>query len=98
MREHLSNREAFNNALVEILKAHGVDPAGAGPVPFEKMESIGRQLRLELEKKGVTREQMHNILDWLLPEILDKSMTDAGENLAIENLGKGLGFKIIWPL
>ena len=92
-----SDREAFNNTLAAVLKAHGVDPAGTGPVPFEKMESIGRQLRLELERKGVTREQMHERLDWLLPEILDKSMTAAGRNLAIEKLGKGLGFKIIWP-
>ena len=91
------NRQIFNEILSAVLKAHDVDPAGAGPVPLEKMASIARHVRLELEKTGLTSEQLHGCLDWLLPEILDRSMTEAGQKMAIAELGKGLGFAISWP-
>ena len=40
---------------------------------------------------------MYDYLDWMLAEILDGSMTQAGRNMAITELGKGLAFKITWP-
>lgn len=91
------DRQTLHEILTAVLKAHDIDPASTGPVPFEKMASIARHVRLELERTGVTDDQLHDCLDWLIPEILDRSMTEASQRMAIAELGKGLGFNISRP-
>jgi len=91
------DRLAFKEILEAVLQAHDIDPAGAGSVPLEKMASIARHVRLELEPNGVAEDQLHDCLDWMIPEILDRSMTEDGQGMAIAELGKGFGFKISSP-
>jgi len=50
------DRLAFKEILEAVLQAHDIDPAGAGSVPLEKMASIARHVRLELEPNGVAED------------------------------------------
>jgi hypothetical protein len=61
------------------------------------MASIARHVRLELERDGVTADQLHDCLDWMIPEILDRSMTEESQRLAIAEPGRGFGFQISRP-
>ena len=41
--------------------------------------------------------QQYKLLDLLIPEIIDQSMTEHGRHLAVKELGKGLGIQISRP-
>ena len=91
------DRSTFDGILRRVLTKHGVDPTGSGPVQFEKMTPIARDVRQELDRVGASDDDRHNCFDWLGSEVLDKSMTAAGRKMAIEHLAAGFGFKITLP-
>ena len=79
----------FSPALGDVLRAHGVDPHGDGPVPIESMDSISRDVGLSLAVK--TLEERYECLNLLIPEVLDRSMTGEGRRIAMAALANGLG-------
>ena len=91
------DRPIFDAILASALTAHGIDPLGTRGIPFDKMVSIAAHVRKDLETLGVSPDDFHQCVDWMLPEILDRSMTREGQQLAISELGKGLGLKIAFP-
>lgn len=91
------DRKSFETIIREALTGNGVDPDGAGPVPIEKMTAIARDARAALEGFHPSQDDVHHCLDALLAEVMDKSMTEEGRKLALDNIGNGFGMKIVRP-
>jgi len=91
------DRQVLDAVLAAVLRVHDIDPSGSAPVPFEKMESIARHVRLQLAEYDVADDELHACLDWLASEILDRSMTEAGQRMATSALAKGFGFQSSSP-
>ena len=91
------DRKSFETIIRQALAGNGVDPDSTGSVPFEKMTAIARDSRAALERLHPSQDDVHNCLDALVAEVMDKSMTEAGRKLAIETLSSGFGMKVTWP-
>ena len=91
------DRRTFDAILASALTAHGIAPRGASGIPLDQMASIATRVRKDLDAVGATPNDFHYCVDWMIPEILDKSMTREGQELAISELGKGFGMRIAFP-
>ena len=91
------DRKSFETIIRQALTRNGFDPNDTGCVPFEKMAAIARDVRAALEGLRPSQDDVHNCLDALVAEVMDKSMTEAGRKMAIESLGAGFGMKVSWP-
>lgn len=91
------DQNTFNRILHAAMRAHDVDPEGSGGVPFDKMPLIAADVRDQIDRIGITDDELHTCFNWLLPEVMDRSMTPAGVQMAVAALGKGFGFKITLP-
>ena len=92
------DRSVFNVILAAVLNAHGIDPSGSGPVPFEKMASIARHVRMQLAGYDATDDELRTALDWMISAMIhDRSMTEVEQRMAIAELAKGLGLQATLP-
>lgn len=91
-------RKTFDELLHRVLARHGVDPKGTSPVPFDEMTLIGRAVRQELDYRRIESENdLRQCFEWLLEQVLDRSMTPAGRKMAIGQLAAGFRLQIVWP-
>jgi len=93
------DREAFRRILGAVLAARGIDPDGTGWVPIAEMAGIARDVREGFDRAGLamTVGQLHEALELLKPELLDRSMIADSLRLAVSEMGKGLGLSVVRP-
>ena len=91
MARHLK-RTFCEYMITNVLARHGINPR-VQPVPMDVMTPLARDVRQELDRVGAGGEDLDTCFDLLVAEVLDKTMTAAGQQMAVDRLAAGFRSK-----
>jgi len=91
MPKHL-NRTTWQYMISNVLARRGINPR-VQPVPIEVMTPLARDVRQELDRVGAGGDDLDACFDLLVAEVLDKTMTPAGQQMAVDRLAAGFRSK-----